>query len=135
MKLRKEVRQALEEYISGRSKVTREELAVLIKQLEMPPDVSELMEREYNNTASRFLASHKDKNGHRTILANRKTGEFVNIEASNNLDDLNEIRASLEYSIEGHRRTITKIQMKELVLSGQISITEYLDYSGETAVI
>lgn len=135
MKLRKEVRQALDDYIADKPKITSDELAQIIKQLEIPPDAADLMEREYKTTASRFLSRHRDKNGHRTILANRKTGEFVNIEASNSLDDLNEIRASLEYSIEGHRRTITKIQMKELVLSGQISITEYLDYSGESAVI
>jgi hypothetical protein len=135
VKLRKEVRQALETYIADKPKVTREELAVLIKQLEIPPDVPELMDREYNNAASRFLASKKDKKGHRTILSNPETKEFVNIEISNDINDLNAIKKKLHTNIGGYEYTISKIEMKTLALTGQISIIEYLNYSGETAVM
>lgn len=133
MRLRKEVREALNDYIADKPKVTSEELADLIKELEIAPDVSVLMEREYKNTASRFLASHRDKRGHRTILSNPETKEFVNIEVSDNIDDLVAIKQRLHLTIKGYELTINKLEMKNLVLTGQISIEEYMDYSGESA--
>lgn len=133
MRLRKEVRLAIDDYIADKPKVTREEIANLIKKLEVAPDVSVLMEREYNNAATRFLASKKDKRGHRTILSNPETKEFVNIEISNSIGDLNAIKEKLKTNVNGYNYTINKIDMKTLALTGQITIAEYLTYSGEIA--
>lgn len=135
MKLQNEVRERLNQIIEGRPDITREELAEEIKRYENVPDALELIEREYLNTASRFLGRHRDKRGHRIILANREKSKFVNIEVSNNQEDLAAIEADLIRRKNGYDETLFKLKMKKMVMDGQITMSEYLNYSGETSVI
>ncbi len=120
----KDAREYIKEQIKERGLVTVEEVTDLVFS-KYCFDAKQARIREVNNYSRRLLASIKDQNGVRTVLAVKGSpGLFADITTCRSIPVLDQIDRQLTEKIEGTIKPRNMVRKRKSELLGQYSLFE-----------
>ena len=94
-------------------KFSLEEIVAVLRLYYTQQDIDELIERNLQSEAYRLITSFKDVSGVRQTFSPEGKNEFVNIEISSSLDDLDAIRKQLKKRIKGYKKSLSKVTRRQ----------------------
>ncbi len=111
----------------------RDELVVLLWDKVETPSESELRRRYIATKVNHIIATIRDKDGQRGVLAKRGTDgtKYVNLQKCNDLKILDEIKKRLEREIKGRTQSLKKVQKK--IAKGQMDMFKVIDNADKIA--
>ena len=115
------------EYVDKQSISDKEELIAIIMDKVETPEAEELRKRYLASVISRVVATVRDADGQRCILAKRSSDgtKYVNLETCNDLDILKAIKNSLVKEIGGRNRSLKKVDLK--ITAVQLNMFKVID--------
>lgn len=117
-----EAKQFIEDQIHDYGEITTEEVMDLIRP-HFVFDPENAREQQIRRTAHRIMSGIRSYDRTRTCFAIKKEGEstYVNVENTQNIEDLDKVRAQLGYKFDGLNRSLKKVNERALCLQGQLS--------------
>lgn len=115
------------EYVDKQSISDKEELLAIIMDKVETPEAEELRKRYLASVISRVVATVRDADGQRCILAKRGSDgtKYINLETCNDLDILKAIKNSLVKEIGGRNRSLKKVDLK--ITAVQLNMFKVID--------
>ena len=116
------IRNLILEHINGAEMTGRDELVALIQDIVPVPPKDELERRYIASFVARTVATFKDKQGRRIILARRspEDTQYINIETCKSKKILDEIRKRLKNEINGRNDTLDKVNFQIVAIQTQL---------------
>lgn len=114
------------EYVDKQSISDKEELIAIMDKVETP-EADELRKRYLASIISRAVATVRDADGRRCILAKRDADgtKYVNLEQCKDLNILQEIKKRLQKEIGGRNRSLKKVDLK--ITAVQLNMFKVID--------
>lgn len=129
MALDKRIKEKINEIMDNRPNITVEELMEIVKQYAPKPDIDKLINQEYRRMTQRLMASYRDEKGVRECFSVPSDAEnlYVNISNTKDKEDLKKVRQQLSKKYRGLNNSLRKIDIREQILDGQITIEELME--------
>lgn len=132
MKLEKELRERLHgEFLYKQEAVNIKEIICFLKTHCPEPKTDQLIEREYAETARRFITDQRDARGRRRYYSANGDGIYVNVELSNMSNALMGIRDNQVKLAKNIIKNSEKVLKRRLLVDGKISQQDWEEYLGE----
>lgn len=136
MKLTKELREVLNgTFLHGKETVCIDEMACFLKERCPVPNIEALIEREYIQTARRFVASQRDARGRRRYYATDDKGIYANVDRLAEADTLTDLQQRKEKLADGILQGNEKLRKRQALIAGDISQKDWEDYLGERVLV
>lgn len=115
------------DYVDKQSISDKEELIAIIIDKVETPDEEELRKRYLASIVNRIVATVKDGEGRRCILAKRGADgtKYVNIKQCEDLDILKEIRRRIKKDIGGQNRSLKQVDLR--ITAVQLNMFKVID--------
>lgn len=129
MALDKRIKEKINEIMDNRPNITVDELMEIVKQYAPKPDTDKLIQQEYRRMTQRLMASYRDEKGVRECFSVKSdTGNlYVNISNTKDKEDLKKVRQQLSKKYRGLNNSLRKIDIREQILDGQITMEELME--------
>ncbi|ARC85668.1 hypothetical protein U732_1092 [Clostridium argentinense CDC 2741] len=129
MALDKRIKEKINEIMNNRPNITVDELMEIVKEYAPKPDTEKLIKQEYRRMAQRIIASYRDEKGVRECFSVKSdTGNlYVNISNTKDKEDLKKVRQQLSKKYRGLNNSLRKIDIREQILDGQITMEELME--------
>lgn len=129
MALDKRIKEKINEIMENRPNITVDELMEIVKQYAPKPDTDKLIQQEYRRMTQRLMASYRDEKGVRECFSVKSdTGNlYVNISNTKDKEDLKKVRQQLSKKYRGLNNSLRKIDIREQILDGQITMEELIE--------
>lgn len=115
------------EYVDAKGITDKEELVALIQDKVEVPEHKDLERRYLESLISRAVATVRDEEGRRCILAKRSAADtqYINLGRCENLDILQDIKKRMEKDINGRRKSMKKVDLR--ITAVQLNLFKVLD--------
>lgn len=126
MALDKRIKERINSVMESKPHIGMEELIGIVKEYAPKPDLQKLEEQEYRRIAQRIMSGYKDEKGVRdcfSVKAN-EGNEYVNVSRTTKKSDLQKVRQQLSKKYRGLNKSLRKIDIREQILEGQLSIED-----------
>lgn len=129
MALDKRIKEKINEIMDNRPNITVDELMEIVKEYAPKPDIEKLIKQEYRRMAQRIIASYRDEKGVRECFSVKSdTGNlYVNISNTKDKEYLKKVRQQLSKKYRGLNNSLRKIDIREQILDGQITMEELME--------
>lgn len=121
------------EYVDKKGISDKEELIAIIQDEAKVPEMDELKRRYLANIVNRAVATVRDAEGRRWILARRsgKDTQYVNLEKCDDCKVLRAIRDRLTKEMLGRKQSIKKVDLR--ITAVQLDLFRVIDANTEKA--
>lgn len=101
-----------------------DELVEIVKEYAPKPDTDKLINQEYRRMAQRIMSGYKDEKGVRDCFSVKADNgnEYVNVSRTTEKADLQKVRQQLSKKYRGLNKSLRKIDVREQILDGQLSM-------------
>lgn len=123
--MNKKVKEAILDIMADTPNIEKSEVIELIKTYDDAIDIERLIDKEYKAKATRLMATFKDEKGIRdifTIKNNEDLSEYININRSKELEDLDKVKVRLVSNIQGNQRSLDKVKTRMILVEGQQTV-------------
>lgn len=124
MALDKRIKQKINEIMDSTPNITVDRVIEIVKEYAPKPDIDKLIQQEYRRMAQRIIASYRDEQGVRECFSIRaeNCNSYVNISNTKDKEDLQKVRQQLSKKYRGLNKSLKKIDIREQILDGQMTI-------------
>lgn len=135
MRLSKAAKTAIKQSILCFPTLKIDDVENMIDEYGGEPDVEKLIKADRRRTARRYIASSKDENNIRNVLAiDDRSGTYIVLDQCDDVEKIEAVIAQLSRKVSGINNTIRKARRRRtVVVAGQIGIEEILNTKGENA--
>lgn len=122
--LDKRIKEKINSIMESKPHIGMDELVEIVKEYAPKPDTDKLINQEYRRMAQRIMSGYKDENGTRDCFSVKADNgnEYVNVSRTTEKADLQKVRQQLSKKYRGLNKSLRKIDVREQILDGQLSM-------------
>ncbi|OAA93042.1 hypothetical protein [Clostridium coskatii] len=124
MALDKRIKEKINSIMESKPHIGMDELVEIVKEYAPKPDTDKLINQEYRRMAQRIMSGYKDEKGVRDCFSVKADNgnEYVNVSRTTEKADLQKVRQQLSKKYRGLNKSLRKIDVREQILDGQLSM-------------
>lgn len=122
--LDKRIKEKINSIMDSKPHIGMDELVEIVKEYAPKPDIDKLINQEYRRMAQRIMSGYKDEKGIRDCFSVKADNgnEYVNVSRTTEKADLQKVRQQLSKKYRGLNKSLRKIDVREQILDGQLSM-------------
>lgn len=124
--LDKRIKEKINSIMDSKPHISMDELVEIVKEYALKPDTDKLINQEYRRMAQRIMSGYKDEKGVRDCFSVKADNgnEYVNISRTTSKNDLQKVRQQLSKKYRGLNKSLRKVDTREQILDGQLSMED-----------